>query len=101
MPAGFQSATGGINFGLGNIELAAKYRFLHQNTFGLDVAVFPRVFLPSGSDTIGDNHTSLLLPVWAEKDWEGDGRPSEAADVYSAKSALPISVWQVLFWRIS
>jgi hypothetical protein len=71
LPAGFQSAAGGTNFGLGNIELAAKYRLLHQDTFGLDVAVFPRVFLPSGSNTIGDNHTSLLLPVWAEKDWEG------------------------------
>jgi hypothetical protein len=56
---------------LSNIELAAKYRFLHQDTFGLDVAVFPRVFLPSGSNTVGDNHASLLLPVWVEKDWKG------------------------------
>jgi hypothetical protein len=72
LPAGFnQSAGVGTNFGLSNIELAAKYRFLHQNTFGLDVAVFPRVFLPSGSNTIGDNHASLLLPVWVEKDWQG------------------------------
>ena len=71
LPAGFsQSAPGGTNFGLSNIELAAKYRFLHQDTFGLDVAVFPRVFLPSGSNTIGDNHTSVLLPVWVEKDWK-------------------------------
>jgi Putative MetA-pathway of phenol degradation len=72
LPAGFnQSAAGGTNFGLSNIELAAKDRFLHQSTFGLDVAVFPRVFLPSGSNMIGDNHTSLLLPVWVEKDWKG------------------------------
>ena len=33
--------------GPGNVELAAKYRFLTQDNFGLDVAVFPRVFLPS------------------------------------------------------
>ncbi|MBW5435323.1 hypothetical protein FXB41_11200 [Bradyrhizobium canariense] len=72
LPAGFsQSAAGGTNFGLSNIELAAKYRFLHQDNFGLDVAVFPRVFLPSGSNTIGDNHASLLLPVWVQKDWKG------------------------------
>jgi hypothetical protein len=62
LPAGFnQSSAGGTKFGLSNIELAAKYRFLHQDTFGLDVAVFPRVFLPNGSNTIDDNHASLLL----------------------------------------
>jgi hypothetical protein len=55
--------------GLGNVELAAKYRFLHQDTVGWDVAVFPRVFLPSGSGIVGDNRASLLLPVWVQRDW--------------------------------
>jgi hypothetical protein len=55
--------------GLGNVELAAKYRFLTQQNFGLDVAVFPRVILPSASSNIGDAHASLLLPLWLEKDW--------------------------------
>ena len=72
LPAAYDhAAIAGTNVGLGNVELAAKYRFLHQDTFGLDVSVFPRVFLPSGSDTVGDNHASLLLPVWVEKDWSG------------------------------
>lgn len=71
LPAGFdQPAGGGTRFGPSNVELAAKYRFLRQNTFGLDVAFFPRVFLPSGSNTTGDNHASLLLPIWVEKDWK-------------------------------
>ncbi|HEX3342617.1 MAG TPA: transporter [Pseudolabrys sp.] len=70
LPSGFDRPAGGkAVVGLGNIELAAKYRFLHQATFGLDVAIFPRVFLPSGSGKIGDNHTSLLLPLWVQKDW--------------------------------
>lgn len=55
--------------GLGNIELAAKYRFLHQADIGWDVAVFPRLFLPSASVHVGEDHFSLLLPVWLEKDW--------------------------------
>jgi hypothetical protein len=53
--------------GLGNVELAAKYRILHQDGFGLDVAVFPRVFLPSPE--VGEGHASLFLPVWVERDW--------------------------------
>ena len=54
---------------LGNIELAAKYKIFHQEDFGWDVSVFPRVFLPSGSPAVGTRHTSLLLPIWLGKDW--------------------------------
>jgi hypothetical protein len=57
--------------GFGDIELAAKYKFLHQDTFGLDVAIFPRLFLPTNSDAaLGDKHPSLFLPVFVQKDWD-------------------------------
>jgi hypothetical protein len=59
----------GTEIGVGNIELAAKYRFLHQETVGWDVAFFPRVFLPSISSRVGEDHPALLLPLWFEKDW--------------------------------
>ena len=69
LPLGFSFPTGdNTQFGLSNVELAAKYRFLHQATFGWDVAVFPRVFLPSASNVVGDRNASLLLPVWAQRD---------------------------------
>jgi hypothetical protein len=72
LPAGFdRPAAGGTSIGLSNIELAAKYRFLHQDSFGLDVSVFPRVFLPSPSKNVGNDRASLLLPVWVQKDWSG------------------------------
>jgi hypothetical protein len=72
LPVGFDRPVGGgTSVGLSNIELAAKYRFLHQDGFGLDVSVFPRVFLPSVSNGVGDNRVSLLLPVWVQKDWSG------------------------------
>jgi hypothetical protein len=29
------------------------------------------VFLPSPSKTVGNDTTSLLLPVWVQKDWSG------------------------------
>jgi hypothetical protein len=72
LPVAFDRPTlGRTNFGLSNVELAAKYRFLHQDSFGLDVSIFPRVFLPSGSSAVGNNSVSLLLPVWVQKDWSG------------------------------
>jgi hypothetical protein len=73
LPAGFDRPAGGkTSISLSNVELAAKYRFLHQDTFGLDVSIFPRVFLPSGSSAVGNNRASLLLPIWVQKDW-GNG----------------------------
>ena len=72
LPVGFNRPTAGkTDFGLSNVELAAKYRFLHQDSFGLDVSIFPRVFLPSGSNAVGNPIASLLLPVWVQKDWAG------------------------------
>src|SRR5580692_1849014 len=70
VPFGYDAPSDGPSaFGPGNVELAAKYKLIHQDTFGLDVSVFPRIFLPSGSATIGDNHVSLLLPIWVQKDF--------------------------------
>ncbi|MGH7168756.1 MAG: transporter [Gemmataceae bacterium] len=70
LPADYEYPTGGhLASGLGNVEFAAKYRFLHQESFGWDVAIFPRVFLPSGS-SLGEHHASFLLPIWLEKDWD-------------------------------
>jgi hypothetical protein len=64
IPADFQ--THGPT-GLGDIELAAKYRFAHQaaGAWMPDVAFFPRLFAP----TAKGSRASLLLPVWAEKDF--------------------------------
>src|ERR1700710_413692 len=60
---------GGRAAGLGNVELAAKYKFLHQDDVGVDVAFFPRVFLPAGSPALGERHVSLLLPLWIGRSW--------------------------------
>jgi len=65
-PAHARSASGA-----GNVELAAKYRFLHKDDIGWDVAVFPRVFLPSASRGVGDPHLGVLLPLWLQRDFDG------------------------------
>jgi hypothetical protein len=70
LPVEQESTPGGPDLlGIGNIELAAKYRFLHLGEGGWDAAIFPRVFLPSGSALVGDKHFSLLVPIWLEHDW--------------------------------
>ena len=70
IPADFErgSANG---VGVGDIELAAKYRFLHQADGDLmpDVSFFPRLFLPTANRTFGSGRLDVFLPVWAEKDF--------------------------------
>jgi hypothetical protein len=53
--------------GVGNIELALKYRFFNRN--GWQAAVFPRLYLKSASKAVGDHHAAFFLPVWVQKDW--------------------------------
>jgi len=56
--------------GTGDLELAVKYRFVHDERSGFSAAVFPRVFLPTSSIESGEK-TKLLLPLWLEKDFSG------------------------------
>lgn len=60
----------GTRVGLGDLELAAKYKLVRQKegTWLPDVAVFPRVFLPTSGRGFGADRASLFLPIWAQKD---------------------------------
>lgn len=74
IPLDFQGTKGlaapGLRAGAGDIELAAKYRLLHQTdgTWAPDLAVFPRLFVPTAGPPFGTGRLGLLLPVWVEKD---------------------------------
>jgi len=57
--------------GLGDVELAIKYRFLHQAEDSLtpDVAFFPGLVTPTTSHPVGADRFGLFLPIWAQKDF--------------------------------
>jgi len=61
----------GFRAGPGDVELAVKYKFLHQSDGVLtpDVAIFPRLFVPTADRALGTGRLGLLLPIWAEKDF--------------------------------
>lgn len=58
----------GWRAGTGDLELAVKYRFVHDEQSGFSAAIFPRVFLPTSTLGRGER-TRLLLPLWAQKDF--------------------------------
>ena len=57
--------------GLGGIELAAKYRFVHQHDGSPlpDIAFFPRLVTPAASRRFGPGRLDVFLPLWAQKDF--------------------------------
>jgi hypothetical protein len=70
LPLNYQTGRDG-HVGIGNVELAVKYKFLHQSegTLVPDVAFFPRAFVPTAGQRFGSGRVSLLLPLWAQKDF--------------------------------
>ena len=60
-----------LHRGLGDVEVAAKYRFLRQAEGSAlpDVAIFPAVSLPTGTNGFGSRKAGLFLPIWAQKDF--------------------------------
>ena len=67
IPSEYESG-GDFHAGLGDIEMAAKMKVLHQEDVGLDVAFFPRVFMPTAPRHGAPRQASLLLPIWVGKD---------------------------------
>ena len=61
--------SGGTRHGFGDVEVGFKYRFLHETEDVPQVAVYPQVFTPTGSEEegLGAGHWKVLLPVWLQK----------------------------------
>lgn len=66
VPAAGQNA-----YGIGDIELGAKYRFISEKGLRPQVGIFPMLELPSGDAArgLGNGRLWTKLPVWLQKSW--------------------------------
>ncbi|MGF6439480.1 transporter [Paraburkholderia youngii] len=59
------------HYGIGDTELGLKYRFITESEDGIrpQVSFAPSVVFPTGNEVrgLGDGHTRVLLPLWAQK----------------------------------
>lgn len=67
----FAPAGGPVNFGIGDIELGVKYRFVKEADKRPEIGVYPFVELPSGNAArgLGVGKTWYRLPLWLQKSW--------------------------------
>lgn len=72
IPLAFDLApSGNFIYGIGDIELGAKYRFIHETDTIPQVGVFPLLQVPTGSlrENLGNGHAQAFLPLWIQKSW--------------------------------
>jgi hypothetical protein len=56
-------------FGLGNVELGVKYRFVQESDYVPMIGSFPLLEAPTGSESrgLGTGHPQLFVPLWLQK----------------------------------
>lgn len=74
IPAVLAHMGGRTEYGLGDVELGAKWRFLSETAHRPQVGIFPLVELPTGSAArgLGTGELQVFIPVWIQKsfgDW--------------------------------
>jgi hypothetical protein len=75
VPAALAYSSGSpLEYGLGDIELGVKFRFVEEAEWRPQVGVFPLLNLPTGSKDrgLGAGKAQALLPLWIQKsfgDW--------------------------------
>jgi hypothetical protein len=70
VPAALALASGQpTQYGLGDIELGAKYRFVDEGKWRPQVGTFPLVLVPTGSAArgLGAGKTQVFVPLWVQK----------------------------------
>jgi hypothetical protein len=72
LPLAFSAQDGeATHYGIGDIEIGSKMRFLHETKWLPELAFYPAMDFPTGNATenLGTGSTRAFFPIWAEKTW--------------------------------
>jgi hypothetical protein len=99
VPAAAALPPGGPDtFGLGDIELGIKYRFVHETAHRPEIGTFPFVEVPTGSPRagLGNGRTWYRLPIWIQKSigpWTTYGGGGEVLNSEPGTRNYPFGGW--------
>ena len=68
LPVAFSHDSAGWRSGADDIKLSVKYRFYQDEDAGVQIAFFPGIAIPTGSNGFGAGRLTALLPVWFQKE---------------------------------
>ncbi len=71
LPFGYEHEEGKARAGFSDVELGAKYMFVHQQDDGWrpDVSFYPTITLPTARHGFGRGRVGAFLPLFAQKDF--------------------------------
>lgn len=71
VPYVYNASSGSYQRGVGDTEIGAKYRFVHETETSPMVGIFPIAILNTGNQNkgLGNGSTQLFLPIWFQKRW--------------------------------
>lgn len=72
VPLAYNSPSGeAAQYGLGDIELGVKFRFIQETEWIPMVGIFPLVELPTGNQNegLGNGKAQFFIPLWLQKSW--------------------------------
>ena len=70
IPIGYDvPSDGAAHYGLADIELGAKIRFLKETNWIPEAAIFPLLELPTGQPDLSNGRATAYFPLWLQKDW--------------------------------
>ncbi len=101
VPATYASSTGAPSaYGLGDIEVGAKYRFIQEKNGHPQVGTFPLIELPSGDSSrgLGNGQVWARLPLWIQKSsgpWTTYGGLGYNLNTAPGMNSAPYGGWLV------
>lgn len=88
-------------FGVGDVELGAKYRFIQEKGWRPQVGIFPMFELPTGDSSrgLGNGETWYKLPIWVQKGfghgWQSYGGVGYIVNPAPGMRNTPFFGWQL------
>jgi hypothetical protein len=69
--AAFSPPPGPTQYGLGDVEVGLKYRFIPETAGRPQVSIYPSVTFATGNPNngLGEGHGTFFLPLWAQKSY--------------------------------
>ena len=89
------------NFGLGDIEVGIKYRFIEETKYRPQIGIFPLCEIPTGNpeNGLGSGKAQFFLPVWIQKSF-GDKWQTYGGYGYWINPGEGNKNWNYVGWQV-
>jgi len=101
-PLAFNSYYDGkSNYGIGDIEVGVKYRFIQETKYRPQICIFPLCEMPTGNSIkeLGNGKAQFLLPVWIQKSF-GDKCKTYGGYGYWINPGAGNKNWNYIGWQV-